>query len=214
MGLGTNFSTFARQILGKDFCHVSTLLRKSFYTEERGNLSVLQGRGIWEAGMEMTWWIISPQWKGRKESVLLDPTLRKLLQKARMCESNGVSEAGLHNALGGHTSHGMGPWASTTVTNSMAVLKQCWGTKSSGTPTQWHSHSPARTWRSISGHILHWCSSSLLAPDFQNGTVLPWSVRTEIAAASPESEECQIWEIKRKRADRRRTSHQIQTWPG
>jgi len=49
MGLGTNFSNFARQILGKKEC-----TKNCIYTEERENLSVLQGRGIWEAGTGMT----------------------------------------------------------------------------------------------------------------------------------------------------------------
>lgn len=37
------------------------LLTNYMYTEERGNLLVQQGRGIWEAGLEKTSWIISAQ---------------------------------------------------------------------------------------------------------------------------------------------------------
>lgn len=33
MGLGTSFSTFARKILGKDFCHVSILCRETATAE-------------------------------------------------------------------------------------------------------------------------------------------------------------------------------------
>lgn len=93
------------------------LLKKYMYTEERGNLLVQQGRRIWEAGLGTTRWIISAQQKWRQEFVLLDSTLLMLLQKAWMWESAGVSQASLHNIPRGRPSHGLGPWATTAISD-------------------------------------------------------------------------------------------------
>lgn len=88
--------TFARQILGKDFCHLSTLSRKSFWgtvsIQERKFISAAGKRNLWSRNGNDLMDNFSSV-KGRKESVRLDLTFLKLLQKAWMWQSNGVSQA-------------------------------------------------------------------------------------------------------------------------